>query len=100
MQESVMKAWWDSSHMAGANAAYVEEQYEMYLDNPQSVSDSWRQVFETLPKVDGVELETNHTAIRNQFRQLAALGPTARMSSSAGKDGAAPSDDRLSLIHI
>ncbi|OFC71740.1 2-oxoglutarate dehydrogenase E1 component [Alteromonas confluentis] len=94
MQESVMKAWWDSSHMAGANAAYVEEQYEMYLDNPQSVSDSWRQVFETLPKVDGVELETNHTAIRNQFRQLAALGPTARMSSSAGKDGAAPSDDR------
>ena len=93
MQESVMKAWWDSSHMAGANAAYVEELYEAYLDDPQSVSDTWRQIFDNLPKVDGVELESNHTVIKNQFRQLAALGPTARMSSAPAK-GESVSDDR------
>lgn len=33
MQQSVMKAWWDSSHMAGGNAAYVEELYEAYLED-------------------------------------------------------------------
>ena len=60
-----MKAWWDSSHMAGANAAYVEELYETYLEDPQSVSENWRQIFDNLPKVDGVELETNHTTIKN-----------------------------------
>ena len=60
MQESVMKAWWDSSHMAGNNAAYVEELYEAYLEDPQSISDSWRQVFDSLPKVEGAELENNH----------------------------------------
>tara|TARA_Y100001970_G_scaffold289575_1_gene420401 strand:+ start:826 stop:3645 length:2820 start_codon:yes stop_codon:yes gene_type:complete len=93
MQESVMKAWWDSSHMAGANAAYVEELYESYLEDPKSVSDTWRQIFDNLPKVEGVELETNHTSVKDQFRKLAALGPTARMSS-VPVDGASVSDDR------
>jgi len=88
-----MKAWWDSSHMAGANAAYVEELYESYLEDPQSVSDTWRQIFDSLPKVEGVELETNHTSVKDQFRKLAALGPTARMSS-APVEGTPVSDDR------
>lgn len=78
MQQSVMKAWWESSHMAGGNAAYVEEIYEAYLNDPKSVSDEWRGVFDNLPKVDGVELESNHSQIRDQFRALAALGPAGR----------------------
>ena len=94
MQESVMKAWWDSSHMAGNNAAYVEELYEAYLEDPQSVSDSWRQVFDSLPKVEGAELENNHSSIREQFRKMAALGPSARIASSSGSDAPSPSDDR------
>ncbi|NDV91567.1 2-oxoglutarate dehydrogenase E1 component [Alteromonas sp. 345S023] len=93
MQESVMKAWWDSSHMAGANAAYVEELYESYLEDPQSVSDAWRQIFDNLPKVEGVELETNHTSVKDQFRKLAALGPMARMSS-VPVEGPSASDSR------
>ncbi|GGW88007.1 2-oxoglutarate dehydrogenase E1 component [Alteromonas halophila] len=92
MQESVMKAWWDSSHMAGANAAYVEELYEAYLEDSQSVSEPWRQVFDNLPKVDGVELETNHSSVKEQFRKLASLGPAARMSGGAASE--AVSDER------
>ncbi|QPG04347.1 2-oxoglutarate dehydrogenase E1 component [Salinimonas marina] len=94
MQESVMKAWWDSSHMAGNNAAYVEELYEAYLEDPQSISDSWRQVFDSLPKVEGAELENNHTSIREQFRKMAALGPSARMSSSTVSATPSSSDGR------
>ena len=100
MQESVMKAWWDSSHMAGANAAYVEELYETYLDDPQSVSENWRQIFDNLPKVDGVELETNHTAIKNQFRQLAALGPTARMSSPSVPSANVSDDRQVKVLQL
>lgn len=92
MQQSVMKAWWESSHMAGGNAAYVEEVYEAYLDDPKSVSDEWRSIFDKLPKVDGVELDVNHSEIREQFRTLAALGPAARVGSAvsspvSGGDG-------------
>ncbi|BFT30248.1 2-oxoglutarate dehydrogenase E1 component [Alteromonas sp. D210916BOD_24] len=100
MQESVMKAWWESSHMAGANAAYVEELYETYLDDPQSVSENWRQIFDNLPKVDGVELETNHTAIKNQFRQLAALGPTARMSSPSVPSANVSDDRQVKVLQL
>jgi len=100
MQESVMKAWWDSSHMAGANAAYVEELYETYLEDPQSVSENWRQIFDNLPKVDGVELETNHTTIKNQFRQLAALGPTARMSSPSSPSANVSDDRQVKVLQL
>lgn len=90
MQESVMQAWWASSHFAGGNTAYVEEMYEAYLEDPQSVADEWKQIFDGLPKVDGVELDTNHTQIRDQFRTLAAMGPAAKVvatpTASSGGD--------------
>ena len=83
MQQSVMKAWWDSSHMAGGNATYIEQMYEAYLDEPQSVSEEWRGIFEQLPKLDGVEIETKHSLVREQFRTLASLGPAARAGSGS-----------------
>lgn len=83
MQNSVMQAWWDSSHMAGSNAAYIEELYEAYLENPLNVPDTWKTIFDDLPKVDGVQVETNHSDIRAEFRKMAALGPAARIGSSA-----------------
>jgi 2-oxoglutarate dehydrogenase E1 component len=92
MQDSVMKAWWESSHMAGANAPYVEEMYEAYLDDPLSVSEEWRLVFEQLPTVDGVSIDTNHSHIRNEFKKLAALGPMARASSNSSSSSPNVSD--------
>lgn len=82
MLESVMKAWWESSHMAGGNAAYVEEIYEAYLDDPQSVSEEWRSIFDQLPKLNGIELEAKHSQIRDQFRDLAKLGPMGRVAKA------------------
>jgi 2-oxoglutarate dehydrogenase E1 component len=83
MQQSVMKAWWDSSHMAGGNATYIEQMYEAYLDDSQSVSEEWRGIFEQLPKLDGVEIETKHSLVREQFRSLASLGPAARAGTGS-----------------
>ncbi|MFT4940232.1 MAG: 2-oxoglutarate dehydrogenase E1 component, partial [Paraglaciecola sp.] len=85
MQQSVMKAWWDSSHMSGGNAAYIEELYEAFLDDPKNVSDEWRSIFENLPKVEGVELESKHSTVRDQFRGLAALGPAARAGTMSAQ---------------
>ena len=49
MHNGVMKAWLESSHLAGANATYVEDLYELYLSDPDLVSDEWKHVFEGLP---------------------------------------------------
>lgn len=94
MQNSVMKAWWDSSHMAGSNAAYVEELYETYLENPLDVPENWKKVFDDLPKVEGVTVEANHTDIREEFKKMAALGPAVRMGASAPASAGTPSDDK------
>jgi 2-oxoglutarate dehydrogenase E1 component len=100
MQQSVMKAWWDSSHMAGGNAAYVEELYETYLEDPNSVSQQWRSIFDGLPKLDGVELDANHTEIREQFRAMAALGPMARAGAGASSQAPVGDDKQVKVLQL
>jgi len=78
--------------MAGGNAAYIEELYEAYLDNPQSVPENWKLIFDELPSVEGVSVETKHSNIREDFKKLASLGPAARAGVSVSQD--TPSDDR------
>ena len=94
MQQSVMKAWWDSSHLSGGNAAYIEEMYEAYIDDAQSVSEEWRSIFEKLPELDGVGVETKHSQVRDQFRVLASLGPAARAGASGPQSSVSGSDEK------
>lgn len=68
MQDSSMQRQWQSSHIGGANAAYVDELYESYLIDPNSVPEDWRSYFEKLPSVNSAaESEVPHSAIREYF---------------------------------
>ncbi|WP_028024984.1 2-oxoglutarate dehydrogenase E1 component [Enterovibrio calviensis] len=80
MQNGVMKAWLESSHLAGANATYVEDLYELYLSDPESVDSEWRAVFQQLPAVNGNAPEQPHSRVREYFRRLAT--ETAHFSAS------------------
>ncbi|MBQ4835932.1 MULTISPECIES: 2-oxoglutarate dehydrogenase E1 component [Pseudoalteromonas] len=71
MHEGVMKAWLESSHLYGGNVAYVEDLYEAYLDDAASVPEEWREVFDQLPKVEGVDVDIKHSDVRAQFAELA-----------------------------
>ncbi|OIQ25924.1 2-oxoglutarate dehydrogenase E1 component [uncultured Vibrio sp.] len=71
MHNGVMKAWLESSHLAGANATYVEELYETYLSDPDLVSDEWKRVFEELPTQPSEAVEQPHSRVRDYFRRLA-----------------------------
>lgn len=84
MPEGAMKAWIESSHLSGANAAYIEELYESYLDNSQSVSVEWREVFQQLPKVEGSDVEYRHSEIRDEFKTLAKQPGKTVVVSSGG----------------
>ena len=46
MHESVMQRMWNSAHLSGGNAAYVEELYELYLHDPNAVPEEWRTYFQ------------------------------------------------------
>ncbi|WP_413493442.1 2-oxoglutarate dehydrogenase E1 component [Morganella psychrotolerans] len=69
MQNGVLKDWLDSSFLAGENQAYIEDIYEDYLKDPSSVDESWRVIFDSLPKADVTEQP--HSQTRDYFRRLA-----------------------------
>ncbi|MBV1841606.1 MULTISPECIES: 2-oxoglutarate dehydrogenase E1 component [Photobacterium] len=71
MQNGVMKTWLESSHLAGANATYVEDLYELYLSDPELVDEEWRHVFSDLPVVSETAVEQPHSRVRDYFRRLA-----------------------------
>ena len=72
MPDSVMQQLWSTSHLDGGNASYVEELYELYLQDPNSVSEEWRSYFQKLPQVNGhAGSDVPHSAIRDHFLQLA-----------------------------
>ncbi|MDR5782883.1 2-oxoglutarate dehydrogenase E1 component [Caballeronia sp. LZ065] len=64
-----------NSFLFGANAPYVEEQYERYLAEPASVTDEWRGYFDALretPAVDGSDRDDEpHTPVVSGFVELA-----------------------------
>jgi len=98
MHNGVMQAWLDSSHLAGANATYVEALYEAYLDDPATVDEHWRKVFDELPKVDGMVVETPHSPIRDYFRRLATQ-PSRYASPVADPEAGAKQVRVLQLIN-
>ncbi|MBM7342543.1 2-oxoglutarate dehydrogenase E1 component [Pantoea coffeiphila] len=70
MQNSAMKPWLDSSWLAGANQSYIEQLYEDFLTDPDSVDDAWKSLFQQLPGT-GVKPEQFHSSTREYFRRLA-----------------------------
>lgn len=70
MQEGAMQAWIESSQFSGGNAAYIEELFELYLDDPGAVPSEWRKLFDSLP-TDGTAMDVKHSQIRDQFREAA-----------------------------
>src|SRR5260221_11365934 len=50
---SVMRQFQDNSYLFGGNAPFIEDLYEKYLANPQSVPEEWREYFDRLQVLPG-----------------------------------------------
>ncbi len=53
----------DISYLHGANAPYLEEIFKQYQADPNSVSEQWREIFESLPEVDPKAGNGNATVV-------------------------------------
>lgn len=76
MQESTMERLWKSSHIAGGNAAYVEDLYESWLRDPNEVSQQWRDYFDRLPIVESATHaigDVPHSTIRDHFARISKM---------------------------
>ncbi|MFZ2290684.1 MAG: thiamine pyrophosphate-dependent enzyme, partial [Halopseudomonas yangmingensis] len=73
MPDSVMQQQWSTSHLSGGNASYVEELYELYLHDPNSVADEWRSYFQKLPQAGSNSgSDVSHSTVREHFQLLAS----------------------------
>ncbi|GAB5414472.1 MAG: 2-oxoglutarate dehydrogenase E1 component [Congregibacter sp.] len=65
-----------SSHIAGGNATYVEDLYESYLLDPNSVPEQWREYFDKLPRVESKTLlidDVPHSTVRERFARISKM---------------------------
>ena len=72
-----------SSAYYGANAPFIEDLYEAYLVDPDSVPEAWRRHFDRLPAVNGHATDVSHRQVQLNFEQL-ARDPTSRLPCAGG----------------
>ncbi|MDG4554258.1 MAG: 2-oxoglutarate dehydrogenase E1 component [Candidatus Competibacter sp.] len=60
-----------SSPLFGGNAAFIEDLYESFLSDPESVSENWRRYFRDLQSQTQGARDVAHGPIRDSFAQLA-----------------------------
>ena len=101
MPDSEMQQLWSTSHLSGGNASYVEELYELYLHDPNSVADEWRSYFQKLPQINGhAASDVSHSTIREHFLSLGKglRRPQGAVSGSVSSDHEKKQVDVLRLI--
>lgn len=95
MQQSSMELLWRSSHIAGGNATYVEDLYEQYLSDPNSVPEQWREYFDKLPRVETALTQIQdvpHSAVRESFARISKM--RVRTEATVAHDSQATAHER------
>ena len=65
---STLKQLYQTSHLFGGNAPYIEAWYEAWIDDPQSVPEQWRSYFDSLPPSELPE--KGHLEVGERFKNL------------------------------
>ncbi len=98
MQESIMELMWKTGHLSGGNASYVEQLYDQFLQDPNSVPQEWRTNFENLPKIsDSQESDISHLEIQKYFKQL---GKTSRFKPLLSDDAVVNSEHENKQVQV
>jgi len=80
---ATMKSQRESTILGGSNSPYLEVLYEQYLSDPNTVDESWREYFQSLPMVGDNGQDIPHSEVRAQFLQLTRNGGGARSAAAA-----------------
>src|SRR6195256_2577052 len=71
----MMKEFQNNSYLFGGNAPFIEDLYEKYLVNPQSVPEEWREYFDRMQLLPGnAAKDVAHAPVVESFVQRAKAG--------------------------
>src|SRR5438045_1955662 len=96
---SVMRQFQDNSYLFGGNAAFIEDLYEKYLVNPQSVPEEWRDYFDRLQVLPGATVKDIARApVEESFVQRAKRGELGGAPRTLAAEPVAP--ERLQVAAL
>jgi len=93
---SSLEQLYRTSHLGGTNAGFVQELYEAWLADPESVAPNWQRAFRDI--TDGAG-DIAHGPILERFRRLAASGHYRRAYAGASIGGDHKQAGVLKLIN-
>ena len=98
MHDSIMELMWSTGHLSGGNASYVEQLYDLFLKDPEQVSQEWRIFFQNLPKVsDSNTSDISHLEIQEYFKNL---GKTSRFKPLLTNDAVVNSEHENKQVRV
>ena len=82
--------WFDSTPLSGANATFVEELYELFLEDPLKVPAEWRTYFQNIAQAPGpTGRDVAHGPVLAEFAARAKAPRVGAAPTSASVDAAA-----------
>ena len=98
MQDKLMEVMWSTGHLSGPNVQYVENLYESFLSDPASIPEQWRELFQSLPAINGSdEIEVSHAEIKKDF---IALGKISRYKQVLSNDAVVNSEHESKQVQV
>ncbi|HJT61499.1 MAG TPA: 2-oxoglutarate dehydrogenase E1 component, partial [Burkholderiales bacterium] len=71
----MLKEFLNNSYLFGGNAPFIEDLYEKYLANPQSIPEEWRDYFDRMQVLPGSnDKDVAHAPVVESFVQRAKAG--------------------------
>jgi len=67
---NLLQLFKSTSALNGANANFIEDMYEQYLNDPDSVDEQWREQFNTIQS-NSETIDIPHSSIKKHFADLA-----------------------------
>jgi len=90
-----LKDQYASTPLYGSNAPAVEAMYEQYLENPDSVAESWRAYFRSM---GGGQVEIAHAPIRQRLKEKTRAARSNGQAATAGLAGDAVAGEKQAAV--
>jgi len=91
----------EDSYLFSANAAFVEDQYAAYLQDPSQVSDDWRAFFSDMQARGETPVdEVDHQAVREDFKRMAKQPRTATASVTATQEKSCLDAKQVAVLQL
>ena len=84
--KKTMSDYMSDSHTSGGHLSYLEDLYESYLQDPDSISEEWKAYFNDLPFQNGSQKDSSHLNVIKHFKNTSRRSATKVKDTSENKN--------------